>query len=546
MQITSIQNKNIIMTRLIEIELVTLPVFILILSAIGFFFGISIQSYSLWLCFFLVFLMGWIINKNFLNLSNKTFILSFIIFLFALAIFFSISSLLLSSGWDGFAYHQPTIILLAKGWNPFAYWNSQHWIATNLSQYNSVGTDAYGLAGEIIAAAFYKAAPIFEGSKCYNFIYILLIMMLGYRFFKKFSLSKKQLFLIIIPLALNPIASDQAWVFYIDGQVASLITLLVLLLLDGIVFSDFLSLIEAGGIFIILSNIKLTGIVFACFIVAGFFLYLIIYKREWLSKYFFIFLGSFIIAFAVVGYQPYLRNTIDHLNPFYVVISSGYKAAFLKWQNASFLAVNRFEQFFISLFANNFMNFKHFASDKFILFPQVYDAKTMAYGFIFGYLFVASLILFFFIRHRIFRWTSLIILISLFLFDGAWLARIVPQAWLFPLIVLVGVLLSRPSAIMRKIITPIMVLLCINALAIFSLSTIYEIGRMMETKNDLKKISRQHQVLFVDKSLSNIAEARIINQAGIQLKIKSNLKCKHFIRISRLMNTKFCLLKDVM
>ena len=538
------KTSELICPQLIELQLLFFPLCILFLTAIGFFINLSISRYHFVFALFFSMFLVWVSNKQFIRTTNKKLLFAYLASGFFFLIAFSFSSFFIDSSWDGLAYHQPTIIALAHGWNPF-YQPDISPLTTKLFNLGSglrIETNHWGMASELIAAVIFKATGSLEASKCYNLMYLLILALLGFRFLKKFesTLTRCQVYLILIPLVLNPVALYQLQFFYVDGQLASLISILLILLLDYLIFNESLSLIEAALVFVILFNVKFTGAVFASFFVSAFFILAISFKsKQNFRSYFLIFFTGFLIAYCLIGYQPYLSNTLAHYNPFYSVLNPNIKFNLYPGINPDFAHENRFLQFISSLFANKYLNIQNH-NLRFVVFPQSYDARFAGFGLIFGYLFFISLIFIFCTKNKYFLSASLILLVSIFILSGAWWARLVPQTWLIPIMISMALLISQVPKWYKTVATAILIVMVINAVGILLLSFIYQTGKTLAVRNSLTKLSQKTTAVQISYQDSNLSEIYLLNKFNIEVSLKPQVACASSIVIPNFLTKNIC------
>ena len=216
---------------------------------------------------------------------------------------------------DGQWYHQDAIIHLRNGWNPF--WDAPLAHET-VSGFNANYVNHYAKAPWTLASAFYQTLPYIQWSKAGNLMWLATsyLVTLGalYRWTQRPFVSS----MVALLLALSPVAVGQTLSFYVDGQLYSLLLILIIFLAD--IFIDgpsFYRWFSVGLAFIYLSNIKFTGLIYACVFFLGLLLIVVFkHKKIWwnvLSR------GAliFTLAFFVVGHCTYVRNWKDKGHPFY-------------------------------------------------------------------------------------------------------------------------------------------------------------------------------------------------------------------------------------
>ena len=133
---------------------------------------------------------------------------------------------------DGQWYHQDAVILLSEGWNPFhdiALVNNQ--TSGNCAPY----LNHYPKASWIIGAYLYKFSNSIQIAKAFNLVFIISAFLYCFYFLKKWlNPSKTSLFICSFILSFSTIAFGQSLTYYVDGQIASLLLILIFLLIDYI------------------------------------------------------------------------------------------------------------------------------------------------------------------------------------------------------------------------------------------------------------------------------------------------------------------------
>lgn len=218
---------------------------------------------------------------------------------------------------DGRWYHSEAIIRMSDGWNPIyaKQGNVDRW-----SYYYSKATWYFSVAaGKFLGAH--------EKSKIYTMLFEITVAVISVPFFKSF-LNKKNYNLPVIGtiiLILNPINWAQRFTFYQDAVLGMSVVLMVMVLY--FIWKDKSDQYRKTNLFVLftvaafLSNIKFTGLVFASFIL------FVILIREYRvngkkrgNAFLRYCLVSFFVITLVLGFSPYVKNTIEQKNPLYPLI----------------------------------------------------------------------------------------------------------------------------------------------------------------------------------------------------------------------------------
>lgn len=498
--------------RSLEITLTLFPIILLFIASLQFIFGSTITNLTLPASLLLVLILGslWNIKNN----QFKVILPLILITLGLITLSYFFSKLFLDFSYDGQAYHMPTTILLAHGWNPFYYpdlfsylkkipnifppyiFTNDDWLVWSIHH-----TKAFELMN---AAAMLFCKQKLINPSIYIGVFISSLFLTCYRVLGHFSLEKAIRVLLTIVITLNPILDVQFSSACVDGLLAYTITIIIFSLIDYIQGKDKISLIIASLATALLINVKFTGLIYAIVLGIGFGIYLLknssmknriidqsenvlsnpnhpkyvnkirfkinkLKKKE--LKNYFLHIGiAIMLGVGMLGYQPYVTNALRHnYNIFYpVIIVNNSK---IKMDNAiegmlpqSFMQKNRFEKFFISIFAKRL---NENDSQPILQFPytggiNTANARYGGFGPIFGLEFCLALIFLFFVRNKLLLYTSILLIVSAFVLDSAWWARYIPQLWLVPIFVAIDFLRNN-NPINKKIIGALIIFLaCIN------------------------------------------------------------------------------------
>jgi hypothetical protein len=374
--------------------------------------------------------------------------------------------------WDGQGIHQDAIILLSKGWNPFTD------ILTAADNKEFIGLNHYTRGGWYPAAIIYKATGHIEQSKVFNFTFILTTFFFCFAALVKLKdLNYISALLISLLLSLNPISICQSLTFYIDGQLAS--ALISMVAVGLIIFYDsnkFTALLY-GCLIIILFNIKFTGVIYSV-IFSGALGLLILYYKKTIPFYSHLKTSIFysIFALLLIGYSPYVINTVNYGHPMYPVLGQKDNRAnnliSTVAMPANFNGMNRVEMFWYSIFSKSVWSRAPLNAQLKIPFTTSLeeleyfhraDVELSALGPYFSGILTISLLLTAVAFIKMPKQTSiaficiLIISASVFINPLCWMGRYVPQLWLIPLIIVI--LFMHQKQIWSKTISFILIII---------------------------------------------------------------------------------------
>ena len=294
--------------------------FSLLFTSIGFFLGIpiTVQHFHITLIFTLGFtaischiLIRKKVIQNFILITvflGSTFLLSI-----------SISQHFYDLSYDGQASHQEAVFQLANGWNPF-YKQVDSLETNNLHRW----LNAYAKGTWIYEAIVFKVTGDMESAKLFHPLLILANFCLTFSFLLKLRyLSPYIIFFLSLLVAFNPVSMYQSLSFYLDGQLMSLLVMLMVTL--GYIYTEDKNYYYCLLFLVIpvLVNTKLTAGAYTAIFLLG--LMVMLWRkrnRSGLKKVFLVGAAASAMGFFLIGMNPYITNAITHGNPFYPVFGS--------------------------------------------------------------------------------------------------------------------------------------------------------------------------------------------------------------------------------
>jgi hypothetical protein len=363
-------------------------------------------------------------------------------------IFLAVSGNYYDLSYDGQAYHQEAILRLAQGWNPFY----DKPLGEQGAPY-AIWIDHYAKGSEICGAVLYALTGKIEMSKVFNFLLILASFFLSFSALYATQRKKwvRAAFLALL-LACNPVSIYQCLSFYVDGQLGSI--LICLVAIGVLIYLQPNAYLIAGFSFCILLvfNNKFTAIAYAgilCFgLVAALY---ITQKHALLKKMLIVLSATAAIGILILGFNPYVTNTIKYHNPFFPLAGNESRDVVAAFTPISFSTLNRFEQATVSYFSASEENSTERDTTQ-LKTPFTLKANELtSYGSPdtaiagFGPLFSGVLVLclailamafLFNIPRTIVVFGLLAILLgSVFINYAAWWARYVPHLWIIPFVI---------------------------------------------------------------------------------------------------------------
>jgi len=465
------------LSLLIGASLIVFISSILIDSSISYIFGFSMSIHPVVVATLMQALfIWWGITKLFGQKQERLrfflIVLVINVLVFFLCVF--VSGRFYDLTQDGQAYHQEAIIQLARGWNPF-YSNLQ-------SDHMRLWIEHYPKGPWLCAAALYKITNHIEQGKAFNLLLITASLFIALSASLHLPRIKSGMAVILgVLLAFNPVSIYQGLSYYVDGQLASLIV--ILFCLSYLLFVKKCGLL--GLVFllsvILLINVKFTGLIYGFIMCVGLLILSFLLKKKALfTKLFQLCALSFAIGIFLVGYNPYVTNTLQHGNVFYPLPDVDIVSHVLP---KDFQTMNRFEKLFYSVFSmseNAWPPIKRSTlklpftiyKDELRSFDFGTDVRIGGFGPLFGATIILTVLIVVIARKYSSMITSVVIgiiawtLLSVLVNPEAWWARYAPQLWIIPILSIVLAIHADNRRLLRYLANMMICILMINIMLI--------------------------------------------------------------------------------
>ena len=490
------------------------------LTTILFVFRINISRYHL--ISFLIF--NSIIYYFIMKKDTKSFFKVLGIALLVIVISTLVATFTFDRSSDGNTYHKDAVGVLKEGFNP-VHDSSYDFIKdrdndTRLTNY-AIWTDHYAKANWIMGANFYSLTGNIESGKAMNYIsmYILFVLVFIVLLSKLKWLSSLVISLITV---INPLTASQMFTYYNDQLVYIYLFLAILMLFKltkdiNDKESWFIYILS----FILITNMKFNGL---GYIMVFSFIFVLKYLYDAykdkcfipiFKKLCLIFIPLFIFSFLVVGYPTYVKNTIDHQNPFFPLYDDNGEDIITAQEPKSFIKMNNVSKLFYGTFskANNLReNDNTDIKVPFMIYKDEIkpamsnDLRISGWGVWFsGILIISIVILIIYLKK--YREESYILislgttLLLLIIMSESWWARYTPHFYLFVILALY-VLLKYNS---KKIINYIVIfLISVNTLIPLLGNGYYTLKNSFKIRNDLNKLSNKTIIINEDNVYNGV------------------------------------------
>jgi hypothetical protein len=518
--------------------------FSVLISAIVFFLNLSISAFNFPIAVGLTIFSLYLLMKSIFKERN---IIRFLIIVFLVGSCFFISIKIANHfydlNYDSQWYRLEEVIALKDGWNPYRH---QLTLKSDPDISSQDVLNSYPKAQEIVEAVIYRFTGKIETGKSFNLLTI--IMAFGFVLSVLIRLKKINPIISIIGsllLVANPVVIIEALSAYTDGSLYSLILSSIALLLTFYLTHKNYILISIVLCLGIIWNIKLTAILYSTIFLCAFIIYVFFTKKIFLiRKLIQSYVLAALIAFLILGYNPFVTNAIWYGNPVY---SNSMDLRDYTRSNmpSSLYNVNPVERFILSIFSkpaiirgdNNTYQLKipfTISNDE---WPWLASDNTVGgFGPLFSGIFIISTMGAIFIfksKHprqvkRGFILLLLTLLISSAFFPISNYARYVALFWMFPCLVTIYSL-SENYFWINLLGLLLIVVIIMNNYFILKVSIPFNMLFTQQTKIELEIIKKMSdgKKLTVDFNLLRSKRVRF-KEAGIIFTEKSIKNCREY------------------
>lgn len=512
---------------------------IVLSTSILFLFGISVSALSFWLAAIaaLACLAGGLIK-----LAPARYVAWLGSLLVGLAVIVGVSWYISANtfdlSFDGQTYHQEAIILLKEGWNPVHDSPLAPSTAKPIEQMDNkeiltafhLWINHYAKGPWMLDAVMYKLTDQIEIGKMFNLLLLAASFFLSVAaMLTAFPTKNGRAVLVSLLAAFNPVVVTQATSYYIDGQLGSLI--LIICALGYLLFMKYRSwvLLTLCAALMLLAQIKFTALVYAVLLGCGLLVLFFFYDRQrkwksllgWLSV-------SLLITVVIVGFNPYVTNTLSKGHPFYPLSGKGAVDIMTSNSPHNFKEINALQKLGTSLFSKsaniatpNDTTFKWpftVTFDELMVFYGP-DVRVSGMGPLFGGILLLCCLLLILLltsdraKSKPFLVISALLLLTVIVNPESWWARYVPQLWLIPILIAIAGW-GADKRLTHTITTVIVVVLTVNMLLVGTAHTVGQVIINSYAKQQLQDIKNSNKTLTVD--FHHFSAIRIrLQEAGI-------------------------------
>lgn len=361
----------------------------------------------------------------------------------------------LDFSYDGQHYHLMGILSLVDGWNPirepFLDWHI----------YPVRNYPKFSWLWEAATAAL--LGPV-EAGKAFNFLFAAAAGAVVWRFLGRAGLAGPWLRLWLAALAaLGPITLPQLYTHRVDGMLAGCFAMALCLSVDWWRWGrrrDLALLCLCG---LVMTNIKYTGLVYFGIMTGLFWLAMLWRRRERQWSYLTAAATAMLLGALVLGYNPYVLNTLHYKSPFYPM---PYENVARFQAPPQVIEKDRFSKLAWSLLAETEVNMKKLPTLKppFVVHGREITkmhTSSLRYGGL-GPWFSGALLLSVLAAAAAWRRRpraalaalalSAVVMATVLTVSETWYFRFIPQLWFLPLIWAAALLLPPPGGRLERVL----------------------------------------------------------------------------------------------
>ncbi|MFN7133937.1 MAG: hypothetical protein ACK4N5_17810, partial [Myxococcales bacterium] len=230
--------------------------FVELLAVAGFAAGAPISWWQLPAAVLLA--GGWqALAARKLGAAPRTLVTSVASFLAVLLGGVLVAGLVFDLSYDGQTYHQAAIVALGQGWNALGP------PLTDADTAHSGWLNVYAKGPWLVASSIRAVTGRMQQAKAANLWLVAAALLLVLAAVAPLFRQRRGAWGLALLAALNPVTLVQALTFYVDGQLASLLTILLALAALSLRTPARATLPVVAAALIALANIKFTGLVYA-------------------------------------------------------------------------------------------------------------------------------------------------------------------------------------------------------------------------------------------------------------------------------------------
>jgi hypothetical protein len=519
-------------------SLVVFMAAILLIASLGFLVGVSLSPLTAWLAGLVVIVFArWSTGRYFPQAVPRTLALLLLGVVLILGVSLAVEWNSYDFSSDGQTYHTAGLVELTKGWNPL-----RDAPLPNVD----LTLNVYSKGPWIVAATLYQLTGNLEAAKTFNLIALAAAFLMALATLGAITPLNRFLTIALAGVwAINPISTTQASSLYVDGQLASLLSILLCLGLLAFHSLDPILLIASGATVILATNIKLSATVYVLLIAVAMVAWRLLVKRQRGQHLALLFLASYAIGVFGVGFNPYVTNTLRYGSPIYPTHDWTTFLVVTRNTPDNLVGKNTVHKLALSLFARSALRTDiaesklpfTLAASELATFESG-ETRVAGFGPLFSGVMVTSSALFLLIVgysgvHRRWEWDWLfmtgVVGLTVLANPEAWWARYAPQLWLVPLFIIVVGALSEARWIRWVSYATILVMAadCLLVTGVYVNAQYRKTARLRQQLAEIVAAPPPTTVYF-----SNFVATRVrFEERGVHYIAVGTLPCREFITL---------------
>lgn len=341
--------------------------------------------------------------------------------------------------YDGLYDHQPATYALADGWNP--WWDDKQSLRPYVEAAEAEVVSGYPKAAWLLGASLYRLTGNENSRHALHWLLILASLACAWCWARSSGARSLNGVLVALLCCASPVALYQATTSYVDGMVASLLSMLVVAMMRIARQPSRSWSYTAIAASTLLVGLKFTGLVYAGIVLTVF--ALATWQRPQRRKAI-LWVGSLsmCLGLALAG-DSYLRNVLRHGNPFYPAVGNS-NSVMAAQASPEFLQANRLVRMAKSLTSQQYGDSIEVTTNPQPRLPfsawqwqRRYDSRFSGFGPLTLEVAILTMLLWL-LRGAKLSAAGIAIVASALATDAGWWARLAPQLWILPTLLLIG------------------------------------------------------------------------------------------------------------
>jgi hypothetical protein len=464
--------------------------------------------------------------------------------LFSVGLALLLASLFFDLSWDGQWYHQTAVYQMAHGWNP---------LRDPLREFSpdlQVWVRHYAKGPWYVAVALFETTGAIEAAKAATWLAFAAMFLAVLASAIDARIRRAPAVLIATLVSLNPVVVCELASYLVDGLMASYLACFVAALFRWIRRPSPLLLVIVLLSAVLCINAKLTGLVYIVCAAAAGGLYVVLWRRDQLLRYVLLHGSAVLLGTVVLGYNPYVTNTVHWGNPFYPWSGSAAHPGFSDKANdpneryetpGNMVGRSRLHRLGFALFGRPGAQPICGGNDVQLMWPftarwadlpmyRIHGLRIGGFGPLFSGAFLLGLgvLGMALLRGGIPRGVTLLlagtIVASLLISTHTWWARYGPQLWWLPTVAVIAGLATQCRLAAHRTARILAALMLLNALLVASVHLRWEVEATRTLGRQFAQLRLQPGV-EVDLQMFREPFAERLRAAGVTFHAVQDLKC---------------------